>query len=253
MASSDRSELAFFSHDIGHALDVHAAELTGSMSPSLLIRDAELGKQAFPGSLVRLDDGQTYVVDLSGGVYKGTDGAVCLQLKPLAGGPAKRWYPKELAQSVQEMLLGCLSSHDFSTQAPSLKQGSAAAKGIFTRDDAKTPVRLVWRPEQKGIMRYSQDGKDLGAAALDMEQVSTLTSAASTPWAQPPANLDPGAVNARGAAPCSAANVISYLTKTVWARGLTGPSDLSEVDSKFATDFGAILSARFGELEKREA
>ena len=98
MASSDCTELAFFSHDIGHALDVHAAEVTGSTSPSLLIRDAELSKQAFPGSLVRLDDGQTYVVDLSGGVYKGTDGAVCLQLKPLAGGPAKRWYPKELDQ-----------------------------------------------------------------------------------------------------------------------------------------------------------
>ena len=43
MASSDCTELAFFSHDIGHALDVHAAEVTGSTSPSLLIRDADRG------------------------------------------------------------------------------------------------------------------------------------------------------------------------------------------------------------------
>ena len=109
MAAADNPLLAFFSSSVCRALDEHAADLSGSRPPSLLIRDGKQGKQSFPGSVVRLKDNSTHVVALKGGVYQPSEDVVCLQLSPLAGGQAKRWYPAELAQSVEWIVLGCLT------------------------------------------------------------------------------------------------------------------------------------------------
>ena len=109
MAAANNPLLAFFSSSVCRALDEHAADLSGSRPPSLLIRDGKQGKQSFPGSVVRLKDNSTHVVALKGGVYQPSEDVVCLQLSPLAGGQAKRWYPAELAQSVEWIVLGCLT------------------------------------------------------------------------------------------------------------------------------------------------
>ena len=53
------------------------------------------------------------MVDFTGGVKTSGD-AICLMLKPLAGGPAKQFYPAELAQSVEWIFMGCLSNKSFS-------------------------------------------------------------------------------------------------------------------------------------------
>ena len=92
MAAAVNSLLAFFSSGVCRALDEHAADLSGSRSPSLLIRVGKQGKQSFPGSIVRLKDGSTHVVALKGGVYQPSEDVVCLQLSPLAGGQAKRLF-----------------------------------------------------------------------------------------------------------------------------------------------------------------
>ena len=146
----DSSAFAFFSSGLARALDEHTATLSRVLPPSLLIRDEKQGKQSFPGSIVRLRDGSTLVVGLTGGTYTHSDGTFCLQLSPMTGGQAKRWLPGDLAQSVLWIALGCLSSQDFQTQTPPVKQGCAAAHGIFAHDDTNLAVRLVWAPGEGG-------------------------------------------------------------------------------------------------------
>ena len=67
---------------------------------AFLLKNATQARQAFHGSVLRRRDGTYHVVDFTGGV-KTSGEAVCLMLKPLAGGPAKQFYPAELAQSME--------------------------------------------------------------------------------------------------------------------------------------------------------
>ena len=217
MAAANNPLLAFFSSSVCRALDEHAADLSGSRPPSLLIRDGKQGKQSFPGSIVRLRDSSTHVVALKGGVYQPSEDVVCLQLSPLAGGQAKRWYPAELAQSVEWIVLGCLSSQDFQTQAPQLTQGSAAvAGGIRDRTDANVAVRLVWDQAQGCIRRHTATGAQSGPENPTTEEVIASTTARPVPWASPPPQLDSQVVAARAGERFGDAGIISYLTETVW-------------------------------------
>ena len=216
MAAADNPLLAFFSSSVCRALDEHAADLSGSRPPSLLIRDGKQGKQSFPGSIVRLRDSSTHVVALKGGVYQPSEDVVCLQLSPLAGGQAKRWYPAELAQSVEWIVLGCLSSQDFQTQAPQLTQGSAAAGGIRDRTDANVAVRLVWDQAQGCIKRHTATGAQSGPANPTTEEVIASTTARPVPWTSPPPQLDSQVVAARADERFGDAGIISYLTEAVW-------------------------------------
>ena len=74
MTVADSSSFAFFSSGLAHALDEHTVTVSGILPPSLLIRDDKQGKQSFPGSIVRLRDGSTLVIGLTGGTYKHSDG-----------------------------------------------------------------------------------------------------------------------------------------------------------------------------------
>ena len=71
------------------------------------------------------------MVDFTGGVRIAGE-ATCLMLKPLAGGPAKQYYPAELAQSVEWIHRAILSNKSFTdtSDTPALKQGSLAVAGI---------------------------------------------------------------------------------------------------------------------------
>ena len=93
MPVADSSSFAFFSSGLAHALDEHTVTVSGVFPPSLLIRDDKQGKQSFPGSIVRLRDGSTLVIGLTGGTYTHSDGVNCLQLSAMTGGQAKRWFP----------------------------------------------------------------------------------------------------------------------------------------------------------------
>ena len=121
-----------FSAGVTKAFYSHAADLTGTWPPSLLIQDEEKARQAFPGSVVRLKDGSYHVVALKNGVVKSND-ATCLHLTPIAGGRAPRYYSDDLAQSVRWISAGCLSSHTFQDDQVNLKQGLVASQGIHSR------------------------------------------------------------------------------------------------------------------------
>ena len=97
-----------FSAGVTKAFYSHGADVTGTWPPSLLILDEERARQAFPGSVVRLKDGSYHVVAHKNGVVKFND-ATCLQLTPIAGGRAPRYYPDDLAQAVEWISTGCLS------------------------------------------------------------------------------------------------------------------------------------------------
>ena len=68
------------------------AERTGVPCPAFLLKNATQARQAFHGSVLRRRDGAYHIVDFTGGVKTSGD-AICLMLKPLAGGPAKQFYP----------------------------------------------------------------------------------------------------------------------------------------------------------------
>ena len=89
-----------FSWSVIEALRSYDAERTGVPCPAFLLKNATQARQAFHGSVLRRRDGTYHVVDFTGGVKTSGD-AICLMLKPLAGGPAKQFYPAELAQSVE--------------------------------------------------------------------------------------------------------------------------------------------------------
>ena len=76
-----------FSWSVIEALRAYDAERTGAPCPAFLLKNASQARQAFHGSVLRRRDGTYHVVDFTGGV-KTSGEAICLMLKPLAGGPA---------------------------------------------------------------------------------------------------------------------------------------------------------------------
>ena len=110
-----------FSAGVTKAFYSHGADVTGTWPPSLLILDEERARQAFPGSVVRLKDGSYHVVALKNGVVKAND-ATCLHLTPIAGGRAPRYYPDDLAQSVQWMTSSPRGSPTCNTSASTRSQ-----------------------------------------------------------------------------------------------------------------------------------
>ena len=119
--------LADFSDGASDVIDALVASTTGVRSPSLSVRgDGQQARQANAGSLVRLTDGTYHVIAFTNGVQVRAD-AVCLRLKPLAGGQAKDFYPAELAEAVDWIAQGCLSNRaNFSSDGLN-KQGACRA------------------------------------------------------------------------------------------------------------------------------
>ena len=97
-----------FSWAVTGALQEHAAARSGVPCPASMLKNAPSARQAFPGSVLRLRDGSIQVVDFTGGV-KSTGDATCLMLKPLLGGSAKQYYPTELSETVDWILMGGLA------------------------------------------------------------------------------------------------------------------------------------------------
>ena len=91
--------LADFSDGASDVIDALVASATGVRSPSLSVRgDGQQARQVNAGSLVRLTDGTYHVIAFTNGAQVRAE-AVCLRLKPLAGGQAKDFYPAELANT----------------------------------------------------------------------------------------------------------------------------------------------------------
>ena len=122
-----------FSYGVIETLRTYDAERTGVTCSASLLNNAipAEARQAFHGSVLRRRDGTYHVVDFTGGVRIAGE-ATCLMLKPLAGGPAKQYYPAELAQSVEWIHRAILSNKSFTdtSDTPALKQGSLAVAGI---------------------------------------------------------------------------------------------------------------------------
>ena len=133
-----------FSWSVIEALRSYDAERTGVPCPAFLLKNATQARQAFHGSVLRRRDGTYHVVDFTGGV-KTSGEAICLMLKPLAGGPAKQFYPAELAQSVEWVHMACLSNKSFAdtSDTPPLKQGGRAVAGVKLAG-SQIDCRIVW-------------------------------------------------------------------------------------------------------------
>ena len=204
-----------FSAGVTKAFYSHAADLTGTWPPSLLIQDEEKARQAFPGSVVRLKDGSYHVVALKNGVVKSND-ATCLHLTPIAGGRAPRYYSDDLAQSVQWISAGCLSSHTFQDDQVNLKQGLVASQGIHSRDDGSEEVRLrVEVGDGSGtIIRHTAAGAI--TEELSIEETLDKTSVSRVAWAAALPELDYSDIAVRRSKPVVTSFLVSVLSKAVY-------------------------------------
>ena len=151
--------------------------------------DEERARQAFPGSVVRLKDGSYHVVAHKNGVVKFND-ATCLQLTPIAGGRAPRYYPDDLAQAVEWISTGCLSTHTFQGDQVNLKQGLVASQGIHSRDDGNEEVRLRVEVVEGSatINRHTATGPI--AEELSIEETLDKTTVSRVAWAAALPDID---------------------------------------------------------------
>ena len=136
-----------FSYGVIEKLRTYNAERTGVPCSASLLNNAIQARQAFHGSVLRRRDGTYHVVDFTGGVRTAGE-ATCLMLKPLAGGPAKQYYPAELEQSVVWVHRASLSNKSFTdtSDTPALKQGSQAVAGMCARRASRCVcLRASWR------------------------------------------------------------------------------------------------------------
>ena len=76
------SLISDFSWTTSGTLQRHAAEVSGTICPALLLKNTDSARQAFPGSVLCLRDRSKHVADFAGGVKSTTD-ANYLMLKPL--------------------------------------------------------------------------------------------------------------------------------------------------------------------------
>ena len=123
-----------------------------------------------------------HAVDFTGGV-KSSGEAVCLMLKPLAGSPAKQFYPAELAQSVEWVHRACLSNKSFTDTSgtPPLKQGSQAVAGIQLAG-GEIDCRIVWDEAKHQIRLETAGGTVQGLEGATLEQIIDKTNQPRTSW-----------------------------------------------------------------------
>ena len=171
-----------FSWSVIEALRSYDAERTGVPCPASLLKNATQARQAFHGSVLRRRDGTYHIVDFTGGVKTSGD-AICLMLKPLAGGPAKQFYPAELAQSVEWISMGCLSNKSFSdaSDTPPLKQGGRAVAGIKLAG-TQIDCRILWDETKHQIRLDTASGTVQELEGATPEQISKKTDLLGAPW-----------------------------------------------------------------------
>ena len=155
------------------------------------------------------------MVALKNGVVKFND-ATCLQLTPIAGGRATRYYPDELAQAVQWISAGCLSTHTFQDDQVNLKQGLVASQGIHSRDDESEEVRLRVEVVEGSaiIIRHTATGPI--TEELSFEETLDKTTVSRVAWAAAPPELDYSDIAARRAKPVVTSFLVSVLSKAVY-------------------------------------
>ena len=171
-----------FSWSVIEALRSYDAERTGVPCPASLLKNATQARQAFHGSVLRRRDGTYHIVDFTGGVKTSGD-AICLMLKPLAGGPAKQFYPAELAQSVEWISMACLSNKSFSdtSDTPPLKQGGRAVAGIKLAG-TQIDCRILWDETKHQIRLDTASGTVQELEGATPEQISNKTDLLGAPW-----------------------------------------------------------------------
>ena len=171
-----------FSWSVIEALRSYDAERTGVPCPASLLKNATQARQAFHGSVLRRRDGTYHIVDFTGGVKTSGD-AICLMLKPLAGGPAKQFYPAELAQSVEWISMACLSNKSFSdtSDTPPLKQGGRAVAGIKLAG-TQIDCRILWDETKHQIRLDTASGTVQELEGATPEQISKKTDFLGAPW-----------------------------------------------------------------------
>ena len=171
-----------FSWSVIEALRSYDAERTGVPCPAFLLKNATQARQAFHGSVLRRRDGTYHIVDFTGGVKTSGD-AICLMLKPLAGGPAKQFYPAELAQSVEWISMACLSNKSFSdtSDTPPLKQGGRAVAGIKLAG-TQIDCRILWDETKHQIRLDTASGTVQELEGATPEQISKKTDLLGAPW-----------------------------------------------------------------------
>ena len=171
-----------FSWSVIEALRSYDAERTGVPCPASLLKNATQARQAFHGSVLRRRDGTYHIVDFTGGVKTSGD-AICLMLKPLAGGPAKQFYPAELAQSVEWISMACLSNKSFSdaSDTPPLKQGGRAVAGIKLAG-TQIDCRILWDETKHQIRLDTASGTVQELEGATPEQISKKTDLLGAPW-----------------------------------------------------------------------
>ena len=239
--------VADFSRGLTRACGEHGAELSGTWSPSLLITDDARARQAFPGSVLRLNDGSYHIVGLTYGVFRSND-ATCLQLTPLNGGSSVRSLSAGLAQSVIWIAPGCLSTHTYQGDQSQLKQGHAAAKGIRNRDDANLAVRLRWELVNGvgSITRYTATGRM--DEQLTIEETLDKTDVARVAWAAVPPTIDADDIAGRRAKTVDSAAIVGMITEAAYME-----QNASEGNERAAEDAFLALPRDHASLEPYRA
>ena len=207
-----------FSWAVTGALQEHAAARSGVPCPASMLKNAPSARQAFPGSVLRLRDGSIQVVDFTGGV-KSTGDATCLMLKPLLGGSARQYYPTELSETVDWILMGGLANKSFTdtSDTPPAKLGQRAAAGI--KLVAGSPdCRLVWDEQEHSIRLYTANGAVPGIDGLPVEQIIDKTDQARVQWDVSPPAIQQTEISSASDKRVDLDSFIASITKAVWLR-----------------------------------
>ena len=234
-----------FSYGVIEELRTFDAERTGVTCSASLLNNAipAEARQAFHGSVLRRRDGTYHVVDFTGGVRVAGE-ATCLMLKPLAGGPAKQYYPAELAQSVEWIHRASLSNKSFTdtSDTPALKQGSLAVAGIKLVD-TQVACRVLWDEAKHQIRLDTASGTVQGLERATPEQITDRTDRPGAPWDLAHAPIDHQLLAGVHGRVVDVEDFLLALSKAVWAQQ-HGDLTPRQLDLQFADleHDGAVLT-----------